>query len=241
MSSNTNSGRDASRGPARWHVGVWLAAAAAALAACAPAASEPPAGSSPEPSTVGTATLGSDGTAPPAPPPATAAVPPLLEPQDLGPDWRIEEEVVRGDQGLGIVGNMCWQAHLSPSLSHVTGDRSRVLTNRPASVQGSENDGYKAALIEVSRFEPGWAAKHLAEWRGRMDKNCTLEPNTYQLTTIETEFAGDEALLVLLTYGGTSKYLTWVRQGDLVMMIHGSGLDRNLVRKAGVAAAARAR
>jgi hypothetical protein len=74
-----------------------------------------------------------------------------------------------------------------------------------------------------------------------MDKSCTLEPNTYQLTTVETQFAGDEALLVLLTYGSTSKYLTWVRKGDLVMMIYGSGLDRNLVRTAAVAATARVR
>jgi hypothetical protein len=233
-------------GPARWHIGVWLAVAVAALAACAPpAVSGAPGGSSAEPSTVGSATSGSNETPVPAASPASTsaagAVPPLLEPPDLGPDWRIEEEVVRGDRGLGIVGNMCWQAYQSPSLSHITGDRSRVLTNRPASVQGSENDGYQAALIEVWRFEADWAARHLDEWRGRMDKNCTLEPNTYRLTTVETQFAGDEALLVLFTYGSTSNYLAWVRKGDLVMMIYGSGLDRNLVRKAAVAAAARAR
>jgi hypothetical protein len=244
MSSNTNSGRDASRGPAWWHIGVWLAAAAAALAACAPAASEPPAGSSPEPSTVGAATLGSNAGSPPAASPVTTsaagAVPPLLEPQDLGPDWRVDEEVLRGDLGLGIVGNMCWDMYRDPSVSHASAPRTRVLTTRPASVEAAEGDTYKYVYIEVRRFEPGWSARHLAEWVGHMDKNCTLDPYTYQLTTIETGFAGDQSLLVLFTYGTTSKYLAVTRKGDLVVLIDAIP-DRNLVRTAAVAATGRAR
>jgi hypothetical protein len=211
MSFNTEPGRDRSF---RWHIGVAVVVALGGLTACAPpAVSDTTSGPSPETSTVG---LSESPAAPPASPVATSAagaVPPLLEPQDLGPDWRIEDEVIRGDRGLGIVGNMCWQEYVSPSLSHVTGDRSRVLTNRPASVQGREDDGYK---------------------------NCTLEPNTYQLTTLETGFAGDQALLVQFTYASTTEYIAWVAQGELVLMIYGE-LDRNLTRRAAVAAAARAR
>lgn len=146
-------------------------------------------------------------TAPPATVPGGDRAPVnelLLRPEDVGPGYRTAS------------GGGDWTFEFSASM---LGCRSAP---RPVmAVEGADRSLLRGApeaddrLSEaVSRYGPGDASRYLAEVRARV---AACEPvGTQTISIADRDFAGEEALLVTVDYGGQVTHHVLVRQGDLL-------------------------
>jgi hypothetical protein len=170
--------------------------------------------------------------------PASTTIPAaaLLRPQDIGTGYTSSDAQEGDDHGaIGMLMSYCGQTGYSDAPEH------RVL-NRKRSLQQSDQ---RYLLEEVSRYEAAWAQQHLRDLRAVLPTCRTVDimanPNDQAtLTVVDTDFAGDGAVLVKEVRGTQTQYHAVIRQGDYEarLRIH-TGATESTARAIAVKAAQR--
>jgi hypothetical protein len=192
----------------RWTIGSALAGLVF-LTACQPGsqAAAPPAPSSTSSEPTVTTTPASDVIGPSA----------MLQPADIGPAWRVDEEVIRGDWQLE------WLCHDTSSGAGVTtvSYGSRSLTDRPVAVAAAENQPYHAIATAVTKVGPGQGPTSFSIRRNRLAQCQPADVGSpAMLSIVDSNFAGDESVLVKVTgSSGRAQYSVYVRRHDVIIQI----------------------
>lgn len=170
-----------------------------------------------------------------AAPSGLAAVPleALLNPNDVGADFKVAREASQGPNATRLALNSC-VGTVEDAITHWLGSRGRTLTG----------PGDASIEEEVSAFEPGWAASFMSEWRQRINACPVFGPpsastRTY-LSTMDLRSLGPDAFVVRreVTVDGGTGYVAWsafVRQGEFVAYVgenQGEQFVRDVAAKA---------
>ncbi len=165
-------------------------------------------------------------TAPESPATATAAPPvtspdiprsAMLRASDVGPEYAASDDIRPGDHGsLFFLLSYC--GYQSQTW---TAKDDRVLGRRGRGLNDGEQ---RYVLQEATRYQPGWAARVIAELRTALRSCRTVAiggnpDDTSTLTVAAAGFAGDGSLLVKdvrsTPDGASTQYHVAVRQGDV--------------------------
>jgi hypothetical protein len=138
----------------------------------------------------------------------------MLQPADVGPGGRLVSEELEGDWRLEFTLSLC------PSAAREWESRRHAEPRQRARELAA--DSGRRVREEVNEFRPGWAARHLAEWRTQVTScaHFTAEaPYEFRLAVVARDFAGDGA--VLIRYERVSPepfvgHVAIVRVGNLV-------------------------
>jgi hypothetical protein len=160
----------------------------------------------------------------------------LLQAVDVGPGVTVFDEGRGGDEfSLNLMLFYCGQTPYSAAKDHVVAIRDRSLTQ--------SEEAY--VHTTVVRYASGWAARHLSDLRAVLPRCQQVDPTGYPyqrvtLTTVATNFAGDESLLVKESVGAQTQYHAIVRQGDVEAHLRvGIRYDEDAARTLATAAARR--
>jgi hypothetical protein len=170
--------------------------------------------------------------APPKSIPAAA----MLQPSDVGSGYAASDSQQGDDHGaIGMMMSYCGEG------DYTNADDHRVV-NRKRNV---DRDDGRYVLVEVSGYQETWAARHMEDLRAVLPRCTTVDimgdPNQRAtLTVVDTDFAGDGAILVEETRNGVVQYHAVVRQADVEarLRIH-IGTTQSQARAIVVAAAGR--
>jgi hypothetical protein len=184
-------------------------------------------------------------TRPPTDPPRSTGAPAtpqsiptaaMLQPADVGSGYTAFDSQEGDDHGsIPMMMSYCGQG------GYTAADDHRVV-NRKRNVR---RDDQRYVLEEVSRYQNTWAARHLADLRAVLPRCTTVDimgdPNQRAtLAVVDSNFAGDGAILIKETRNGVVQYHAMVRQADVEarLRIH-TGATQSQARAIVVAAAAR--
>jgi hypothetical protein len=160
----------------------------------------------------------------------------MLRPADVGSGYTASDAQEGDDHGsISMMMSYCGQGDYTNAGEHRVVNRKRNL----------HRDDEHYVLEEVSGYQNTWAARHMDDLRAVLPQCTTIDimgdPNARAtLTVVDSNFAGDEAILLKETRNGIVQYHAVVRQGNVEarLRIH-TGATQSQARAVVVAAAAR--
>ncbi len=160
----------------------------------------------------------------------------MLQPADVGSGYTASDAQQGDDHGsIARMISYCGQG------DYTNADEHRVVNRK----QNVHRDDERYVLEEVSGYQNTWAARHMDDLRAVLPRCTTVDimGNSNQratLTIVDSNFTGDEAILIRETRNGTVQYHAVVRQGNVEarLRIH-TGATQSQARAVVVAAAAR--